>query len=211
MNYHGHIYFRSLDRAINEHSLLGQRFGALLKMFPIRKNPIGPHPTPSFGIAFEQGLLDQIRQWMIENTDWLIGLIHPIIADDVAAHTTHAEWIGGRVDLLINRLSSPPEQLDDLSLRRSSEPSSEMDIDNYFILKGDIVIGYCSMGTRYVKGRSILDCCQLYQLEVQEHHNEAVSRLLLQYLNNFTDCKKVYLSPALHWFGRFSSKGQWLV
>jgi len=197
MNYHGHIYYRDLQKAQQERAALQLQFGTGMKLFPLRKTAIGPHPVPSFGVAFEQSILPDIRRWMKNNIDWMTGLIHPIIANDLQAHTEYAEWIGGKIELELQYLSSPPSKYKTLYLQLASQQPEELDIDHFDIWKEEQRIGHCTMGTHYVSGRSILDSCQLYRFEVDPCWRRDASELVVQYLRNYTDCQTIFLSKVV--------------
>ena len=199
MNYHGHIYYRDIEQAQIARQILREQFGIGLKMFPLREKAIGPHPVPSFGLAFEEDLMIDIRLWMKQNTDWMTGLIHPIIADDLVAHTTYAEWIGGKVELDVTRLSSPPMTWQHYSLREKATQPVELDINSFDICRDGISIGDCTLGAHYVQGRSVLDSCQIYKCDVAPSCKDAALSLLLLYLRGFTDCQRIFISAQLDW------------
>ena len=104
MNYHAHVYFEDLVIAQKRREHLKIQWGEVFHFFSLHSMPIGPHPCPSFGFAFEERYLPQVRQWMSNNLDVFTGMVHPIIADDLAAHTLHAEWFGGVIELNKNYL-----------------------------------------------------------------------------------------------------------
>jgi len=78
---------------------LSQRFEAALGR--VHDRPIGPHPCPSYQIAFAPGLFADLVPWLALNRTGLMVLVHPLTGDDLAGHRDYALWIGEsrRLDL----------------------------------------------------------------------------------------------------------------
>ena len=100
MNYHAHLYFCDVTfgRAEGLRAELTERFGEQVRLFPLHAKAVGPHPVPSFGVAFTSPIVDDIRAWLKALAPEISGLLHPITADDREAHTEYAEWYGNEQD-----------------------------------------------------------------------------------------------------------------
>jgi DOPA 4,5-dioxygenase len=66
---------------------------------------VGPHPKPQFEIQFLASTLPAITP-VLRDTG-LTVLIHPLTDDDLADHTTLAEWIGEPLPLDESVLDPP--------------------------------------------------------------------------------------------------------
>ena len=199
MNYHGHVYYRDKKQAQQAREQLRANFDENLHLFPLREKAIGPHPVPFFGLSFEQTHLPKIRIWMTENADWMIGLIHPVIADDISAHTTYAEWIGGSVPLDLSKMSSPPTTYGDLALKLKSHQPKYLDVNHFDIYSENTLVGQCILGAHYERGHSVLNHCRIYELQVPESMLDTASRLVVQYLKRFTDCTTILAPAKMQW------------
>ena len=97
--YHAHVYFDgdSLSVAQRLHhdlvDLLGN--GSLPGLVPVGKiydKGVGPHPKPQFEVQFLASALTRVVPLFEASS--LTSLVHPVTDDDLADHTTLAEWIG---------------------------------------------------------------------------------------------------------------------
>ena len=98
--YHAHVYY--WDAA--ERAAAGRLREALAARFPVRLGrwrdaPVGPHPRPMYQVAFAAAEFGRIVPWLMLNHGTLSVFIHPETGDDVADHSTHALWLGERLDL----------------------------------------------------------------------------------------------------------------
>jgi DOPA 4,5-dioxygenase len=66
---------------------------------------VGPHPKPQFEVQFLASALPNIVP-MLKVTG-LSALVHPLTDDDLADHTTLAEWIGEPLPLDESVLDPP--------------------------------------------------------------------------------------------------------
>jgi len=105
--YHAHIYFDAASRPAAEalasrfrHEVDGIRFVGSLKAANA-----GPHPQPQFEVHFSYGVLPAVRQLIAATA--FTALIHPLTDDDLADHTTLAEWIGKPLPLDLSTLDPP--------------------------------------------------------------------------------------------------------
>ena len=104
--YHAHIYFNPEQReAAGE---LRARFAAspeVLFTGRMTDGPIGPHPIPQFEVHFLRRSLGDVTSLIRESG--LRALVHPLTDDDLADHTSLAEWIGEPLDLDVSTLDPP--------------------------------------------------------------------------------------------------------
>jgi len=110
--YHAHIYHAPDQRAASDvlHARLTelQASGEMpdLKMVgKLREGPVGPHPLPQFEIHFLKRTLPVVLP-LIEASG-LRALVHPLTEDDLADHTTLAQWIGAPLDLDLSVMDPP--------------------------------------------------------------------------------------------------------
>jgi len=201
---------------------LWSEFGDDIKLFRIHSEPIGPHPCPSFGFAFTDRILSAVTRWLERNIAGRSALIHPVIADDHAAHTAHAQWFGEPIDLSLDRLSrSPsleghgvrfmePTQPDQWGVARGTGPGLAMrfrerlDVNLYAIEGSGEVVGLIVMGTHYpdgLDGDSLLETTAIHQLWIAPRYQghgwgHRALALALDYLNDFTDSARTYMGPV---------------
>jgi aromatic ring-cleaving dioxygenase len=97
--YHAHIYYD--DATLPVAQRLHQEFkrmlasGSFPKLVLVGKmfdRGVGPHPKPQFEIHFLAAALPEIMALLRETG--LTALVHPLTDDDLADHTSLAEWIG---------------------------------------------------------------------------------------------------------------------
>lgn len=104
--WHAHVYFTEADRPAAA-ALHGTFRSDPRSLFVGRlaAGPVGPHPIPQFEVHFRERDLDAVRA-AIEPTG-LTALIHPLTHDDLADHTTLAQWIGEPLELDLSVLDPP--------------------------------------------------------------------------------------------------------
>ena len=92
---HGHVYFDegSLEQA---HALYEQLTRELpeFALGRIHDKPVGPHPCRQFQILVPSKSLADAVQWLNQNRLGLTVFWHPVIDDDLYAHTDAAFWLG---------------------------------------------------------------------------------------------------------------------
>ena len=110
--YHAHIYYELDKRAVAEtlHLHLGEMKESgetpqLLYIGQLRDRKVGPHPTPQFEIHFTKEILPIILS--IIEASALTALVHPLTDDDLADHTSLAQWIGKPLELDLTTLDPP--------------------------------------------------------------------------------------------------------
>ena len=102
--FHAHSYFApdTRGRAIAIREAAGDHFDVVLGR--VWDHPVGPHPCPSFQIAFEPSQFGAVVPWLMLNRDGLDVLVHPETGDDVPDHTVQALWLGTMRELDIDKL-----------------------------------------------------------------------------------------------------------
>ena len=201
MHYHGHVYYRNLDKAREAHQMLGERSSGFI-FFPFRERAIGPHPVPSFGMAFGTSWLVPIRQWMQQNQKWMDGLIHPVLADDILAHTTYAEWIGRPLRLRMEHLSFSSNKATATVVAKNRAAALTSRHQLFEILHREDVIGECTMGAHYQHGISMWQSCG-YEHQVKDSFHYQSSNLIFA-SKALTDCKKIVAHHSIPWKGEFT-------
>lgn len=92
--YHAHVYYdgQSKQTAARLRAALEQAFEARLGRW--HDDPVGPHPTGSYQVAFGPELFGEIVPWLALNRRGLTVFVHPVTGDDLADHGDHAIWLG---------------------------------------------------------------------------------------------------------------------
>lgn len=106
-SFHAHVYYNSAARetAARVREQLGDRFEVQLGRW--HDQPIGPHPTSMYQVAFLPDQFAQIVPWLMLHREGLDILLHPNTGDAVADHTNHALWLGDKLNLNIDSLRRP--------------------------------------------------------------------------------------------------------
>lgn len=106
MHYHAHIFFNG-DAAAPAQALR-QRLGPLLptgvRIGAFLPHAAGPLPAPMFQLDYPACLAGQVEAVLRQHTLGHSVLIHPLLADELAGHTTHATWLGPVLALRLDRL-----------------------------------------------------------------------------------------------------------
>lgn len=110
--WHAHIYYdeQSWDDAQRLHQeftelLASGTFADLVLVGQMYEQGVGPHLKPQFEIQFYESAVPRITA-ILEPTG-LTSLIHPLTDDDLADHTTLAQWIGVPEPLDVSVLDPP--------------------------------------------------------------------------------------------------------
>ena len=110
--YHAHIYYEPGERAAAErlHKTLASargvgNFASVLYVGALRDRSLGPHPKPQFEVHFREDALAGILTLL--EASGLTALVHPLTDDDLADHTTLAQWIGEPLPLDHSVLDPP--------------------------------------------------------------------------------------------------------
>ena len=110
--WHAHVYYDRGTWSVAEqlHQKLNdlKASGAIPNLVLVGKmydKGVGPHPKPQFEIQFLASALPAITELL--RTTGLTSLLHPLTDDDLADHTTLAEWIGEPLPLDESVLDPP--------------------------------------------------------------------------------------------------------
>jgi len=104
--YHAHIYYSDLERPAA--SALRDRFSQrceILFVGQMTDRGVGPHPIPQFEAHFCESARDIVIAEI--TASGLRALVHPLTDDDLADHTTLANWIGEPLELDVSVLDPP--------------------------------------------------------------------------------------------------------
>ena len=104
--YHAHIYFPLDQRGSAEE--LRNRFEVepgVIFVGPITDGKSGPHPLPQFEVHFRRKFLEHVRELILASGSR--ALVHPITENDLADHTSLAEWFGEPLELDLTTLDPP--------------------------------------------------------------------------------------------------------
>jgi len=110
--YHAHVYYdqytwslaERLHQELNDILLRGA-MKDLVMVGKMYERGVGPHPKPQFEIQFLASAVPEIASLI--GATGLTALIHPLTDDDLADHTTLAEWIGEPLPLDESVLDPP--------------------------------------------------------------------------------------------------------
>jgi aromatic ring-cleaving dioxygenase len=102
--YHAHIYYdattREMAGVLREE--IGRRFECTLGRW--RDEPVGPHPTSMYQVAFPVAEFPRLVPWLMLNRRDLVVLVHPLTGDDYEDHAHHALWLGAKLPLKLEAL-----------------------------------------------------------------------------------------------------------
>jgi aromatic ring-cleaving dioxygenase len=106
--YHAHVYYSPQTRAIAARlrAGIGERFDAKLGSW--HDEPVGPHPTSMYQVAFASEEFAGLVPWLMLNREGLDVLVHPLSGDSVADHTQFALWLGTPLPLRLDVLRRGP-------------------------------------------------------------------------------------------------------
>jgi aromatic ring-cleaving dioxygenase/GNAT superfamily N-acetyltransferase len=112
--WHAHIYYdeASWDTAQRLHQQLSETLarGSLTDLVLVGQmydRGVGPHPKPQFEIQFYESAVARITELL--KATGLNALVHPLTDDDLADHTSLAQWLGEPLPLDESVLDPPGE------------------------------------------------------------------------------------------------------
>lgn len=110
--FHAHIYYSVEERPVAEalRDLFQQRLSTegderLMFVGAMTDRAAGPHPIPQYEIHFLESSLPSVVEAIEESG--LRALVHPLTDDDLADHTSLAQWIGEPIELDLTVLDPP--------------------------------------------------------------------------------------------------------
>lgn len=92
--YHAHVYYGPAGRPAAEAVRAGIEERFEVRMGRWRDEPVGPHPSPMFQVAFDAKLFAEVVPWLMLNRAGLTVLVHPETGRPRADHLVHALWLG---------------------------------------------------------------------------------------------------------------------
>ncbi|HVB17234.1 MAG TPA: DOPA 4,5-dioxygenase family protein [Stellaceae bacterium] len=103
-SYHAHVYYSPATRPVAERlrEAIGGEFDVVLGRW--HDEPVGPHPTAMYQVAFSVGEFARLVPWLMLNREGLDVLVHPQTEDAYDDHAIHALWLGNRLPLRLERL-----------------------------------------------------------------------------------------------------------
>ena len=102
--YHAHVYYSPATRPIAERlrAGIGERFEGRIGNW--HDEPVGPHPTAMYQVAFVVEEFPRLVPWLMLNRGGLDILVHPLTDDSIADHSRFALWLGSPLPLRLERL-----------------------------------------------------------------------------------------------------------
>ena len=93
--YHAHVYYDADTRAVAAElrAAIEQKFGGRMQMGRWREEPVGPHPRPTYQVAFDTDEFAAIVPWLMLNRAGLTVLVHPETGRPRDDHLLHALWM----------------------------------------------------------------------------------------------------------------------
>ena len=103
-SYHAHVYYDDATRAEAAalRDAVDVEFDVTLGRW--RDEPVGPHPTSMYQIAFGTSEFARLVPWLMLNRGSLDVLVHPNTGDEVADHRDLSLWLGNKLPLDIGFL-----------------------------------------------------------------------------------------------------------
>ncbi len=103
-SYHAHIYYDPASRAAAERlrEAIGKEFTVELGRW--HDEPVGPHPTSMYQVAFAVGEFARLVPWLMLNRGGLDVLVHPQTDNAYDDHSAHAVWLGTKLPLRLDVL-----------------------------------------------------------------------------------------------------------
>ena len=105
MNYHAHIYWKSVEEkniALSTRIYLEKQGCILGRIWDI---PKGPHPLPMFQVKYNSSNQKKIEEYL-KKTNLTILLHEDIGENHVRDHTEGARWIGKPLSLNLEKISN---------------------------------------------------------------------------------------------------------
>ncbi len=110
--WHAHVYYEAEERGAAEtlrESFLNVRSPGVEPdirfVGRLTDRSVGPHPIPQFEVHFPERSLPAMRAAI--EASGLRALVHPLTDDDLADHTSLAQWVGEPVELDLTVLDPP--------------------------------------------------------------------------------------------------------
>lgn len=107
-SYHAHVYYDPATRSAAERvrAAIGNEFAVELGRW--HDEPVGPHPTSMYQIAFPVSEFARLVPWLMLNRGGLDVLVHPQTGNAYEDHAVHALWLGNKLPLRFEVLRRGP-------------------------------------------------------------------------------------------------------
>ena len=92
--YHSHVYYDAASKPQAEQLREAIEAHFEVQMGRWRDDPVGPHPTGSYQVAYGPELIGEILPWLALNRNGLTIFTHTETGDHMADHRDHAIWLG---------------------------------------------------------------------------------------------------------------------
>lgn len=102
--FHAHIYYSELNKDVAKRvrEEIAQKFAVRLGQW--HDEAVGPHTSGMYLVIFGNSEFNKLVPWLMLNRGGLSILVHPETGDDLADHTSHAVWLGEKLDLNLEKL-----------------------------------------------------------------------------------------------------------
>lgn len=104
--FHAHLFFELADTQVAEsiHQQLTQTLPAEITIGPLLLRTAGPLPQPMFQLEYSEAFAHQVQTVLESLRKGRSVLIHPLMEDELSAHTKHAVWLGNPLKLNLENL-----------------------------------------------------------------------------------------------------------
>ncbi|MCH9044784.1 MAG: DOPA 4,5-dioxygenase family protein [SAR324 cluster bacterium] len=101
-SFHAHVYYDEAGRETA--ARVRERLDALfeVQLGRWREEPVGPHPTAMYQVAFAADQFGRVVPWLMEHHAGLSVLIHPNTDNDLLDHSERALWLGEKLALKLD-------------------------------------------------------------------------------------------------------------
>jgi aromatic ring-cleaving dioxygenase len=103
-SYHAHIYYAPETRAVAERLREAIGNGFTVELGRWHDEPVGPHPTSMYQVAFPVAEFPKLVPWLMLNRGGLDVLVHPQTGNAYDDHAVHALWLGAPLPLRLDGL-----------------------------------------------------------------------------------------------------------
>ena len=103
-SYHAHIYYRPETKPAAERLRAALGAGFPVELGRWHDEPVGPHPTSMYQVAFPVAEFPRLVPWLMLNRGALTVLVHPQAENAYDDHTAHAMWLGPPLPLRLDVL-----------------------------------------------------------------------------------------------------------
>lgn len=106
MEYHAHIYWRTVQERETALSLQFQLEEWGCKIGRVWDQPIGPHPLPMYQVLYNSSNAELVEDFLSKFRGQCSVLLHESILDDLRDHTEGVRWLGSPIELKLDFFKS---------------------------------------------------------------------------------------------------------